>query len=53
MPVAGVDAFQAELGFNILGAQLAALNNEHDGQLGWEGGKNGDLGFPLPDLFRE
>src|ERR1700761_4580454 len=54
MPVAGVDAFQAiELAFKILGAQLAALNNEYHGQLGWEGGTNGDLGFASPNAFRE
>lgn len=54
MRVAGVDAFQAiELGFKILGAQLAALNSEYGGQLRWEGDTNGDLGFPSPDSFRE
>jgi hypothetical protein len=50
MHVVGVDAFQAiELGFKIIGVQLAVMNREHNGQLRWEGGAHGDLGFPSPE----
>jgi hypothetical protein len=51
---AGVDAFQAlELGLKMIGADLAFLNRKLDGQLRWECGANGDLGFPIPEAFRE
>ncbi len=44
---AGVDAFQSiELVVRIIGAELASLNRELDGQLRWEGDEQGDLGFP-------
>jgi hypothetical protein len=51
---AGVDAFQSiELAFKIIGAELAALNRDHGGQLRWDGGEHGDLGFPFRGTFRE
>jgi hypothetical protein len=44
---AGVDAFQSiELALKQIGALLAALNREHEGQLRWECDEHGDLGFP-------
>ena len=51
---AGVDGFQAlELGLKMIGADLAFLNRKLDGQLRWECDANGDLGFPIPEAFRE
>jgi hypothetical protein len=43
----GVDAFQAlELALGLIAIELSALNKEHNGQLRWECGEHGDLGFP-------
>ncbi len=51
---AGVDAFQSiELALKMIGAELAKLNKEHDGQLRWECDEHGDLGFPLTESPRE
>jgi hypothetical protein len=51
---AGVDAFQSiELGFKMIGIELAYLNSKHSGQLRWEGDEHGDLGFPFPEAFQQ
>ena len=45
---AGIDPFQAiELALKIIGAELARLNSEHDGQLYWECDDRGGFGFPV------
>jgi hypothetical protein len=46
----GVDAFQAlQLAMEMIGSELYfSLNRKFDGKLRWEGGKAGDLGFPVP-----
>lgn len=42
----GIDAIQAiQLAMKMVGAYVSALTNE-GGDLRWEGGDNGDLGFP-------
>jgi hypothetical protein len=47
-------SFQAlELALKMIGADLAFLNRKLDGQLRWESDANGDLGFPIPEAFRE
>lgn len=47
---AGVDAFQSlQLAVRMIGAELAVLNREHNGQLRWEGDEHGDLGFSVPE----
>jgi hypothetical protein len=44
---AGVDAIQAlQLAMVMIGATLSFLNEELDGRLRWEGGSEGDFGFP-------
>jgi hypothetical protein len=51
---AGVDAFQAlELALKMIGADLAFSNRRLDGQLRREYDADGDLGFPIPEAFRE
>jgi len=46
----GVDAFQAlQLAMEMIGAELYfKLNRQYGGKLRWEGGREGDLGFPVP-----
>ncbi len=51
---AGVDVFQSlELCLKMIGAYLAFLNRNHDGQLRWECDEQGGLGFPFPEAFPE
>ena len=50
---AGVDEFQSiELALKMIGAELATLNREHDGQLRWQGDEHSNLGFPIPESVR-
>jgi hypothetical protein len=45
----GVDTIQAlQLVMIIIGAELTALKRESGGAIRWEGGNDGDLGFPIP-----
>jgi hypothetical protein len=45
----GVDAVQAlELALRMIGADLYTSNEALNGALSWEGGIDGDLGFPRP-----
>jgi hypothetical protein len=46
----GVDAIQAlQLAMEMIGSELYfKLNRRHNNGLRWEGGKDGDLGFPVP-----
>ncbi len=46
----GVDAVQAlQLALEMIGSELYfKLNRQHHGLLRWNGGKGGDLGFPVP-----
>lgn len=45
---AGVDPIQSlQLAMVMIGATLQFLNEGLDGELRWEGGGEGDLGFPL------
>jgi hypothetical protein len=48
----GVDCFQAiELAMGLIGADLyLKFNPRNDQRLRWEGGKEGDLGFPRPPV---
>ncbi len=51
---AGVDGFQSiELAFRGIDAELALLNQAHDGKLRWEGDEHGNLGFLLGERVRE
>ena len=51
---AGVDTFQSlELGFRMIGSDLAFLNSQSDGQLRWECDDHGGLGFPIPKVFQK
>jgi hypothetical protein len=45
----GVDAFQAlQLAMEMIGAELYfKLNHRYNDKLRWDGGKDGDLGFPV------
>lgn len=44
---AGVDAIQSlQLAMVMIGATLKFLNEGLDGELRWEGGDEGDFGFP-------
>lgn len=46
---AGIDAVQAlQLVMGIIGADLYSRNRSCGGELRWEGGEGGDLGFPSP-----
>lgn len=45
----GVDSIQAiQLAFDQIGVELYELNRIYRNALRWEGGEEGDLGFPLP-----
>ena len=46
----GVDPVQAlQLAMGMIGSELYfKLNRQYGGKLRWEGGKDGDLGFPVP-----
>ena len=45
----GGDAVQAlQLVMVMIGAYLSWLNRECGGKLRWDGGKEGELGFPVP-----
>ena len=45
---AGIDAIQAlQLVMVMVGATLQFLNDQSGGRLRWEGGSEGDLGFPI------
>jgi hypothetical protein len=46
----GVDEVQAlQLAMGMIGSELYfKINRQHGGKLRWEGGKEGDLGFPVP-----
>lgn len=47
----GIDAVQAlELALKMIGADLYTSDEAHAGNLSWEAGEKGDLGFPKPDL---
>lgn len=51
---AGIDSVQAlQLSMVLISGILSRLNRELNGKLRWEGGENGDLGFPVLPLFRE
>lgn len=46
----GIDAFQAiKLAIRSLGVHLDLLNKELGGRLRWDGDKDGQLGFLLPE----
>jgi hypothetical protein len=49
----GVDAIQAlQLTMAMIGAELhLKLNPQHGGNLRWDAGKEGDLGFPIPSVL--
>jgi hypothetical protein len=51
----GIDDFQAlQLAMEIIGSELYfKLNPRYGGTLNWEGGKDGDLGFPVPRSLEE
>lgn len=45
---AGLDAIQAlQLVMTMIGANLAFLAEKLEGELSWEGGSDGELGFPM------
>ena len=47
--ISGVDDFQClQLVQEIIGAYLYSLNRANAGALRWDGGRDGDLGFPGP-----
>jgi hypothetical protein len=46
----GVDGIQAmQIAFQKIGAALHEINLVYKNSLRWEGGEEGDLGFPFPD----
>lgn len=48
--VHGIDAVQAlQLVMNVIGAELNAIKENVSGEIRWEAGENGDLGFPTPE----
>lgn len=50
----GIDAVQAlQLALNMIGADLYTSAESKNGELSWEGGKKGELGFPVPDTIRD
>ena len=50
----GIDAAQAlQLALKMIGADLYTSREAKARALTWEGGENGDLGFPLPDTLSD
>ena len=46
MAIGGIDAFQAmQLALSTIRVELEVIEKDSGGQLLWEGGKKGDLGF--------
>ena len=46
MVVGGIDPFQAiQLALSSIGVELAAIRKESGGELVWDAGEKGDLGF--------
>lgn len=51
---AGVDAVQSLiLALSMIGAKLYTSDEYRAGRLSWIAGKNGDLGFPVPESIRD
>jgi hypothetical protein len=40
-----------QLAFQKIGIELTILNEAHGGALHWEGGAEGDVGFPLSEAI--
>ena|SRR5579863_8530540 len=50
MAVGGIDAFQAmQLALSTIGVELEVISKDSGGQLVWDAGDKGDLGFLVPD----
>ncbi|MFL6621613.1 MAG: DUF6968 family protein [Sulfurifustis sp.] len=50
----GVDGVQAlQLALKMIGADLYTSQEAQAGKLSWGGGKNLDLGFPVPEVLRD
>jgi len=45
--------YQLLLTLNIIGVELALINRDSVGKLFWDGVKNGNLDFPVPDWHRD
>jgi hypothetical protein len=52
--IGGVDAFQAiQLALGTIAVELEVMEKESGGELSWDAGENGDLGFPERDSKKE
>jgi hypothetical protein len=48
----GVDAVQSlQLAMRVIGAELQSRRNSLSDDMIWEGDENGDLGFPLSEVY--